>query len=164
MTKNKPRISNIHHLRSTVKRERFFAQVYFSNETVSRNTVSTGPMKMITWAACVPVRCIPPNLITLSVSIFLKSQWHQASKTLKNVVNFVKPALHGTKTCYISLTNIHSLVLQTKHFHWFSRNSCLGNCLIWKVNLREKTFTLHGWTQMVVSWLLVISTIYENIQ
>ena len=29
-----------------MKRERFFAQVYFSNETVSQTTVSTGPMKM----------------------------------------------------------------------------------------------------------------------
>ena len=35
-----------YHLRSTVKRERFFAEVYFSNETVSQTTVSTGPMKM----------------------------------------------------------------------------------------------------------------------
>ena len=35
-----------YHLRSTVKHERFFAQVYFSNETVSQTTVSTGPMKM----------------------------------------------------------------------------------------------------------------------
>ena len=34
-----------YHLRSTVKRERFFAHVYFSNETVSQTTVSTGPMK-----------------------------------------------------------------------------------------------------------------------
>ena len=32
--------------RSTVKRERFFAQVYFSNETLSQTTVSTGRMKM----------------------------------------------------------------------------------------------------------------------
>ena len=32
---------------STVKRERFFAHVYFSNETVSQTTVSTGPMKMV---------------------------------------------------------------------------------------------------------------------
>ena len=35
-----------YHLRSTVKRERFFGHVYFSNETVSQTTVSTGPMKM----------------------------------------------------------------------------------------------------------------------
>ena len=35
-----------YHLRSTVKRERFFTEVYFSNETVSQTTVSTGPMKM----------------------------------------------------------------------------------------------------------------------
>ena len=35
-----------YHLRSTVKREGFFVQVYFSNETVSQTTVSTGPMKM----------------------------------------------------------------------------------------------------------------------
>ena len=34
------------HLRSTLKRERFFAHGYFSNETVSKTTVSTGPMKM----------------------------------------------------------------------------------------------------------------------
>ena len=33
-------------MRSTVKRERFFAHVYFSNETVSQTTVSTGPMKL----------------------------------------------------------------------------------------------------------------------
>ena len=84
-------------------------------------------------------------------SIFLKSQWHQASETLKNVVNFVKHALHVTKTCHVSFTNIHSFVLQTKHFHWSSRHSCLGNCLIWKINMCEKTFTLHGWTQMVVN-------------
>ena len=35
-----------YHLHSTVMRERFFAHVYFSNETVSQTTVSTGPMKM----------------------------------------------------------------------------------------------------------------------
>ena len=35
-----------YHLRSTVRRERFFAYVYFSNEIVSQTTVSTGPMKM----------------------------------------------------------------------------------------------------------------------
>ena len=35
-----------YHLHSTVKRERFFAHVYFSNETVSQTTVSTGPMEM----------------------------------------------------------------------------------------------------------------------
>ena len=29
-----------------MKRERFFAHVYFSNETVSQTTVSTEPMKM----------------------------------------------------------------------------------------------------------------------
>ena len=29
-----------------MKRERFFAHVHFSNETVSQTTVSTGPMKM----------------------------------------------------------------------------------------------------------------------
>ena len=29
-----------------MKRERFFAYVYFSNETVSQTTVSTGPMKI----------------------------------------------------------------------------------------------------------------------
>ena len=29
-----------------MKRERFFAHVYFSNETVSQTAVSTGPMKM----------------------------------------------------------------------------------------------------------------------
>ena len=29
-----------------MKHERFFAHVYFSNETVSQTTVSTGPMKM----------------------------------------------------------------------------------------------------------------------
>ena len=47
--------------------------------------------------------------------------------------------------------NIHSFGLQTKHFHWSSRYGCLGNCLVWKINLREKTFTLHSWTQMVVT-------------
>ena len=29
-----------------MKRKRFFAHVYFSNETVSQTTVSTGPIKM----------------------------------------------------------------------------------------------------------------------
>ena len=33
-------------MRSTVKRERFSAHVYFSNETVSQTAVSIGPMKM----------------------------------------------------------------------------------------------------------------------
>ena len=62
-----------------------------------------------------------------------------------------KHALQVTKTCHVSLTNIHSFVPQTKHFHWSSRHSCLANCLVWKlINIREKTFTLHGWTQMVV--------------
>ena len=35
-----------YHLRSTMKRDCFFASVYFSNETVPQTTVSTGPMKM----------------------------------------------------------------------------------------------------------------------
>ena len=35
-----------YHLLSTVKRERFFAHVYFSNKTVSQKTVWTGKMKM----------------------------------------------------------------------------------------------------------------------
>ena len=48
------------------------------------------------------------------------------------------------------LTNVHSFVLQTKHFHWSNRHSCLANCFVWKINMHEKTFTLHGWTQMVV--------------
>ena len=38
--------SAYYHLRSTVKRERFFANIYFSNETVSQTTVSTVRMKM----------------------------------------------------------------------------------------------------------------------
>ena len=42
-----PNVNNLYyHLRSTVKHERFFAQVYFSNVTVSQTTVSTEPMKM----------------------------------------------------------------------------------------------------------------------
>ena len=61
-------------------------------------------------------------------------------------MSLILPNLHYTWTKrYISLSNIHSFVFQTKHFHWSSRN-----CLVRKVNLREKTFTLHGWTQMVV--------------
>ena len=35
-----------YHLRSTVKRERFFVHVYFTNETVSQTNVTIGPMKM----------------------------------------------------------------------------------------------------------------------
>ena len=35
-----------YHLRSTVKRDRFFTHVHFSNETVSQTTLSSGPMKM----------------------------------------------------------------------------------------------------------------------
>ena len=68
---------------------------------------------------------------------FCKWKTSQASKTLKNVVNYVKHALHVTKTCHVSLTNIHCFMLQTKHFHWSSRHSCLGNCLIWKINVRK---------------------------
>ena len=44
------------------------------------------------------------------------------------------------------------------HFHWSSRHSCLGNCLVWKINMREKTFTLQGWTQMVIFRLFVLNT------
>ena len=68
----------------------------------------------------------------------------------EHVVNFVQHALHVTNTCHISLTNIHCFVPQMKHLYWSSRYSCLGNCPVWKLNLCEKTFTLHGWTQMVV--------------
>ena len=39
-------MTSYYHLRSTVKRERFFAQFYLSNETVYQKTVSTGPIKM----------------------------------------------------------------------------------------------------------------------
>ena len=41
-----------YHLHSTVKRDRFFAHVYFSNETVSQTTVSTGPMEHKTMNVC----------------------------------------------------------------------------------------------------------------
>ena len=37
---------NYYYLRSTVKHERVFGHVYFSNVTVSQTTVSTEPMKM----------------------------------------------------------------------------------------------------------------------
>ena len=40
------KLMQYYHLRSTVKHERFFAYVYFSNVTVSQTTVSTEPMKM----------------------------------------------------------------------------------------------------------------------
>ena len=40
------RLETYYHLRSTVKRERFFAHVYFSNQTVSKTTVSTEVMTM----------------------------------------------------------------------------------------------------------------------
>ena len=72
------------------------------------------------------------------------------TKTWKSVFNFKKPARHVIKTCNVCLTSMHSFMLQTKHFHWFSQHSCLGNCHVWKVNIHEKTVTLHGWTQMVV--------------
>ena len=52
-------------------------------------------------------------------------------KPWKNVVKFIEHALHVSKTCHVSLRNIHCFVLQTKHFHWPSRYSCLGNCLVW---------------------------------
>ena len=35
-----------YHFRSTLKRDNFFAYVYFSNVTVSQTSVSSGPMKM----------------------------------------------------------------------------------------------------------------------
>ena len=38
--------SQYYHFRSTVKRDDFFAYVYFSNVTVSQTSVSSGPMKM----------------------------------------------------------------------------------------------------------------------
>ena len=52
-----------YHLRSTVKRDRFFAHVHFSNETVSQTTVSCGPMKMFpleheTMRVCQNKRCM----------------------------------------------------------------------------------------------------------
>ena len=46
LTTNILQICLYYHLRSTVKREHFFVEVYFSNKTVSQTTVSTGPMKM----------------------------------------------------------------------------------------------------------------------
>ena len=45
-------------------------------------------------------------------------------------------------------TNIHSFVLQTKHFHWSNRHSFLGKLSPLRMNMHEKTFTLHGCTQM----------------
>ena len=37
---------------------------------------------------------------------------------------------------------------QTMNFHWSNRHSCLGNCLVWKINMhKKKTFTLHGCKQ-----------------
>ena len=63
------------------------------------------------------------------------SQSTRVYNFVKHVYNFVKPVHHVSKTCYISLTNIHSFVLQTKHnFHWSSQHSCLGYCLVRKIN------------------------------
>ena len=122
--------------------------------------------KISEWSWSVPVTWSPPSwrilttisdLMPWSNAILVRwglakfvdlLQWHQASKTLKNVSNFVKPALHMSKTCYVSLTNIHSFAVRTKHFHWSSRQS-LGNCHVWKKKC-GKTFTVHSWKQMVV--------------
>ena len=38
--------TSYYHFRSTLKRDDFFAYVYFSNVTVSQTSVSSGPMKM----------------------------------------------------------------------------------------------------------------------
>ena len=39
-------LEKYYHFRSTLKRDDFFAYVYFSNVTVSQTSVSSGPMKM----------------------------------------------------------------------------------------------------------------------
>ena len=51
-------------MRSTVKHERFFAYLYFSNVTVSQTTVSTGPMKMF------PLDCETKNVCQRNVACF----------------------------------------------------------------------------------------------
>ena len=98
------------------------------------------------------MRWVRPNLFTFSAS--WPSFWNLNDTKLPKPwkMSLILSNLHftWTKSCYISLTNIHSFVVQMKHFHWSSRYSCLGNCLVWKVNLCKKTFTLHSWTQMVV--------------
>ena len=44
--RRKWKINSYYHFRSTLKRDDFFAYVYFSNVTVSQASVSSGPMKM----------------------------------------------------------------------------------------------------------------------
>ena len=93
---------------------------------------------MIAWAACIPVRYVRPNLFTFNASIFLKSQWHQFPKPWKTLL--ILSNLHSTwpKRATFLWKTFFSFVLRVKNFHWFSRYSCLGNCLVWKVNLHEK--------------------------
>ena len=75
----------------------------------------------------------------------------------------MKPSFQPWKMSLI-LLNLHYTWTKHATFLWqtfivlcFKRNlfiidsvGCLGNCLIWKINMREKTFTLHGWTQMII--------------
>ena len=62
-----------------MKRERFFARIYLSNETVSQTTVSTGPMKCFVWGT--------------KLSMFVKERWHVFvtwSACLTNLTTFFR--------------------------------------------------------------------------
>ena len=60
-SKNRYCVSKYYHFRSTVKGERFFAYVYFSNETVSQTTVSTETNENVSFGArnheCLSKKC-----------------------------------------------------------------------------------------------------------
>lgn len=89
------------------------------------------------------------SVISTSKLVYL-SRLSEVDTSRPKPLKLSNPTLHVNKTCHVCLINIHSFVLRTQHFHWSNRHICLGNCLVCKINVHEKTFTLHGWTQMVV--------------
>ena len=77
------------------------------------------------------VQLVKHDIVTTVIYFYITTEFHYVKCGSayggvihvygENVINFVIPALHVTKTCYISLTNSHSFLLQTNEtFVWES--------------------------------------------
>ena len=79
-----------------------------------------------------------------------------------------KSTIENLKTCQPREQNLQlsfdkrcSFPAQNSAFSLGQTGWCLGNCHVWKVNIREKIVTLQGcnWTKMVVTFLISLRLI-----
>ena len=155
-----------YHLRPTVKRERFFVHVYFSNETVCQTTVTIRPMKMFRLEHETMNVCQLVQSSQLSGKLSRLKSKHVRKNVHASRLNANGSNIHGAKlirlfrnqsghdsnlASFVSL-RCRCLGIQDKKNAW-SR----GTRNLWKlINAKKKKKNFHSWIFTPGKWCHIV--------